>query len=1846
MKQIISFLLLLFTSVCGVLAQSYESLWKDVENAVGKDLPQTALKKVDNIMKRAADDGDDGQLLRALMTRLWLRNDISPDSSRVDFSDLSRRADAETRPEVKAIWNVALGQIDLALSQDTAVVSRVRHRFKAAFADMDILANTPASNYLPLFIIGKDCKVFGDDLLNALVRPVYGSYVWKPEEKAELAGRIAGWYRRHGKETFALRAELDSIGFYVSYTRDKGFPAAWAAYQNVAFRYSRLPQNVETYIAMMQVPEYHVGKNMSDSLVAVKVAAAREGIRLYGKEERASLLRNYLASATCPTLQVELPSSVLYPGERVSVPLSHRNVRNAVVRIYECTGLKASQVREDVMIQHHRPKGVKVKPVENIRRDFTVVKDYKTYTDSVDFTLPRPGVYFVDVEANGELVGSGFVYSSRVLPVISSNESDKVGIRLVDYQTGAVIPHGKVRVMRHDSRGNLVQQSVKEAGSDGEILMEKGNRRQMREVYFAEAGADCYRPSFTIGSSPRYHLPEERVRTVVRLFTDRAIYRPGHTVHFSGLVYTQSGDDVQTVSGMETKVTLYDARNRELASQAVRTDSFGTLSGSFTLPEVCLPGSFRIVSGGGYAYLTVEEYKRPTFSAELVLPEGSYTFGDTVWVEGSAKTWTGMPVAHASVRYQVKNRAYYIRSVYDPEDDHVLQGTVETDADGNFTVPVILEASDDRYGAYYTSYMISADVTAANGETATSSLSLPVSRRRSWLNASWPGSICKENIPSVRVSHLNASGQNLSGKVTYELADGKRVVHSGTLEAGKDYVPAELKDVPSGAYDLTLAMEGTDTLKSRLLLFSESDTRPMGKDVCWKYERDSRAGDSTLVIIGSPEKDVTLFYDLYAGDRRLEHRVYTFSDSLLRFPLQWREEMGDGGRALFAFVRGGVLYTHTADVKRPVPDKRLLLSWSTFRNYLVPGAQETWQLRVTYPDGTPADASLMARLYDASLDVFAKQPWDFAVDFSRRITAAWSTLPWTGQFVAGGMKGMKTYRTRDLLYTSWRPGLLNRNWNVRPLYERKGRASGNGLFKVSVKQMAMADMAAPMMKEESVEGSDAAMEAGGAVPEVPLRSEFAETALFAPALRTDADGHVTLHFTLPQSLTSWNFSALAHTTSMYYGRMDTTVIARKELMVQPSLPRFVRRGDEVAVPVSVRNLTENGMDGSLTFVLTDPETERVILRQNKPFTAKAKGEDVVTFTFPVKGEQTVLACTVSAVSGQYSDGEARYLPVLSDRVEVVKSLPISLIEAGRTTLRIDTLWNNSSKAADKSLTVELTSRPVWYAVSALPALAFEEAVSATEWATRYYAVTLASHLAKQHPEWAELFDGETAGTTSVLARNPELRAMIETETPWASALQNEEERAASLRRLFDENTVEAVRISALDHLRDLQQADGCWSWYPGMPGNMYVTADISLLLARLYDLCGDQDTRQRLDRAVQWMGKKVSEDVKEMKKHPSVSGLSLTHLRYLYVRAMLGLRPDSDARYLMEKAKVSGKSQDLYEKSLLAVVLARGGNKKEAESICQSLREYTVHTPQMGRYFDAARAPKTLRSYRIPAQTATIEALAYVGGKDNLSAAREMRLWLLQSKRTQLWETGRSTADAVYSLLSDDKNAGNLYAAADTAMARPLLYRLDKGRKTVAVNAAEQTRALQTLGYVNHVYTGKDALEANTIHIDKREEGLSYGHVTARYSLPLSSVKSSATGLSVKRTFEVNRSGKWQTLHEGEAVKPGEKVRQIMEVSADRDYDLVTVKSARPAHFVPRHALSGYDVSSGVWAYRAVRDASTSYYVERMPKGTHTLVEEYVVDRVGQYESGSTSVRCVYAPEFGGQTSGFVFGTR
>ena len=1486
---------------------------------------------------------------------------------------------------------------------------------------------------------------------------------------------------------------------------------------------------------------------------------------------------------------------------------------------------------------------------------------------NVDTTLtiqaPQAGIYFLKAVPDGKKgVSDGTLMNVTALKTIYRPLPDgTLELVVVDAVSGQPVSEAEVTIYTEKGGGYSPQQTY-QADKQGTLKLDFLNSNKY--WYNAHTAADNAMPILNLWKND-YYYKESKRKEVLQLFTDRSIYRPGQTVYVSGLAYEMEKDSTRVLADKKYTVSLYDANNNETGKVEVRTNGFGSFSGQFVLPSPCLTGYFSLRAADTSVSFKVEEYKRPTFDVTFEPVKVEYQVGDSIEVVGMAKTFAGAPVQNARVHYNI-SRSYAWVWRFMGRGSARWEGEAMTDADGKFIVPVHFEIDSDRRESplWYYTYNIQADVTDGAGETQQANLSLPLGSTSMVLNMdNLPDNLVKEKKLEIKLTAMNLSGEPVDTPVTYQVVemeeqkDGQekegRKVLTGTVEANKSFVPEAIYALPSGNYRLKLSAKDTQgrecTASKNFLLFSLNDKRPPFVITDWFYQDglEFDAASPATVYIGSSEKNVYLLYDVFAGNKRLESKRIELSDSVVSFRFPYKKEYGDGILVSMAFVKDGRLYSHNARIMKPAPEKKLQLKWTTFRDKLRPGQQEEWKLTVLYPDGSPAEAEMLATMYDASLDkIYSAHKLDFGVDFHYVVPLTyWNTSYMRNAYLYVDFP-LKRLRAVPLEYSELIIPSTGRMEAMVVGYGGSPRATLAGALKIRgrsaanavMNQEAVTDM---VLQEEMVETSaQEKVEMGSSeelaeTGDIQIRENFAETAFFYPQLRTNEKGDVSISFVLPESLTRWTFMGLAHTRNVDYGKIEATATASKEFMLQPNMPRFVRVGDKANIAASLMNLSDKGVKGTVRMELFNPETEKVFYSQKQKFDVKGGETGHVNFTFEVSDKYAVMACRMVADGDTFSDGEQRYIPVLTDKQWVTETVPLNVNGEGAHTFSLENLFNKHSKtASEQRLTVEFTAHPAWYAVQALPVVANPQNEDALSWATAYYAHSLAAFIVKENPRIKQVFDSWKAqgGTKetfmSNLQKNQELKNILLAETPWLTEATNEAEQKQRIATLFDLNTMNSQLAVSVEKLGELQNADGAWSWYKGMQGSRYVTTQVMEMLVRLNALTHqDADSRMQpmIQKGFEYLGKQAAEEYKSMKEAEKKGAVGLRPseqvLRYLYICALDGKAPVDEKvnRYFIDKLSGEGKELTIYGKALGAIILQQAGKVAEARLFMQSLMEYSVVTDEMGRYFDTPKARYSWFSYKIPTEVAAMEAIQRIT-KDT-KAIDEMKRWLLKQKQTQTWETPIATADAVYALMA---------TGASDLLANTGGVEITLGKEVI------RTPADNAIGYIKKTVSG-DVMNIKKVSVDKEGTGMGWGAVYAQYLESMDQIGEQGNGLSVSRQLYKGD----EALNESAPLKVGDRITVRLTVKADRDMDFVQIKDDRAACMEPLQAVSGFRWGNGLGYYQATKDASTQFFIDQMRKGTYVIEYQVYVNRTGEYQAGIATVQSAYAPEFGGHTRGY-----
>ena len=1829
MKRNIITLLITVFAMLQATAQTYDNLWKQADIIAQKDQPKSEIGVMKKIISKATAAKDYGQLLAAEIRQAILWREISPDSLTPNVKRMETEALKAKDPVLKAVRYAVLGKVYREVNG-----KKSEEFFKKALEQPELLARNASTGYVPLTLKGVDGSSFKNDLLHLI------GFEADSKEAYHLM------YTYYNKVENRGAACLCAYKLIEKYRQDDVREVRKSKYLNtidsLIHVYQDIPEAGELAVEHFRFMEGATDAKPQDKLNYINYALSR-----WGGWSRMNVLRNAQKRLTEPMFQVQDMPLVLRPSEKKWVHLNVRNLQNLNIRLsrLNITADNEYDAQNEATYKMLLKKTTKLHQ-KDFSRNYYGRPDYEEVKDSIEIGGNLPlGAYLMEVTSDNTGIAPQreLFYVSNLAVMIQQLPDDRHRYVVVNATDGQPVPGAKIvlydrnyddktgkfkRViharMTTDDQGEAYFKNV-----DGNVLISTSN--------------DKFTPAKDIYLSRARYYEKKDDETKYQLFTDRAIYRPGQKVHATAVSYIVKKGLDASVPGksMELKFILRDANWKQVAEQKATTDEYGTASVDFELPQGGQTGMYHVsVNNRANSSFRVEEYKRPTFEITFPKVNEKYNWGDTVVVKASAKTYAGVPVQGAKVEYQVTRRNQLWWWGAGSAGQLVKTDSCVTREDGTFDVEIPLEAflsgkdeadrSDFMRIARFFNFEVSAIVTDISGESHEGVMSLPLGTKPTILTVNLPKRIETDSLKTVTFAYRNASGMEISSNLKYR-------IDKGEWKDAEANAPISMAVLPSGVHEME-AICGQDTLQQKFTLFSIKDTHPMEPTTEWYYQTAKtfpRDGKPVYVQVGSSENGAHIVYSIIAGNKLLEKGAWELGDSIVTLPFTYKPEYASGVVINYSFVKNGECYTRKISIARPLPEKKLNITWKTFRDRLTPGQKEKWTLQITTPDGKPAKAQLMSVLYDKSLDQLAEHTWEMSLGFSQWLPDCyWKSNLKYYEMGLSGTYPTKYYDEKELEVDQFDGKYFSFSAYMQAMQlSRLERSYGGTVEAVRIQKdelvreeakvmrirgskMARVGASAPsvnkvfdVVEEMPQFAGGSGSDAGQFLDKVQIRENLNETAFFYPALESDNQGNVAINFTLPESVTTWKFMGFAHDKEMRNGCLVDEAVAQKTVMVQPNMPRFLREGDKSCIVVKLFNTSDKKVNGNARMQILDAETQKVVWQKTQGYRIDAEGSATVSFDVQGLKEGVYINKVVAAGNG-YSDGEQHYLPVLSNRELVVNTLPITLHQPGEQSFDLSKLFLNkegkqAKGAEDAKVTVEYTNNPSWLMVKALPAISNPTEEDALSLMAAIYANTLSRHIQK---------------TLNVNAKD------IDDASGLASA----------------SDTLQKKVNKYVALLKKLQNKDGSFSWWKGMSGSRYMTTAVAEMMVRLNAIVGRQSfTASMLSGAIDYLRQQTAREVKAMKEDEAKAAQKAARngkayqatpsemaLHYLYIVAMDGtcvkLKAPAlnDMDYLLGKLKKMTGSLTIYGKAKAAVILALNYDYKTAADYLKSMEEYSVYREDMGRYYDTRKAYYSWRNYKIPTEVAAIEALQALDAQSiaaisSASSAiskqqtiEEMQRWLLMSKRTQVWDTPVNTVDAVYAFMKG--NESNWNRKAENAV-----LKLDGKLLPMPQDST-------TLGYVRTEKAGK----ASTLSISKKSDYTSWGAVYAEFKQPLSEIASLESGIKVSRKVENQKK-----------AKVGDKIKVIITITADRDYDFVKIVDKRAACLEPVNQLSGYQW--GMECYVSPKDNTTNFYFDRLSKGKHFVEMEYYVDRKGDYQSGSCTAECTYSPEFGGRTEAY-----
>jgi uncharacterized protein YfaS (alpha-2-macroglobulin family) len=1288
------------------------------------------------------------------------------------------------------------------------------------------------------------------------------------------------------------------------------------------------------------------------------------------------------------------------------------------------------------------------------------------------------------------------------------------------------------------------------------------------------------------------------------------------------------------------------------------------------------------------------------------------------------------------------------------EETEITNGEVTTDAKGEFniTFKALPDESVDKKSQPVFYYEVSADVTDINGETRSGNTSVAVAYQMLQLNITIPDKINADSLKNLKITSTNLNdifekanvnvtitkvkspnkiyrkrywdmpdqfvmskdeysnyfpydvykdedqvskwllGDKALDKTDSTKDNGQWAIDNKQLEAGWYKIVATTKD----KYGEEVKAEKYIQLTANNYQPSTINYQPVIVDV---KKQSLQPGEKVEYNISTGFDNIWLIHAVSKMDKTNNTTYQTITKNKAAEFAESAGEQDRGGMAMsYAFVQRNRIYKGGESFDIPWSNKELNITYSTFRDKLLPGANEKWTVKITGNKGEKVAAEMLAGMYDASLDQFKPHSWN-------RINI-WPSLYNTISWQENGFQKVESEEYNKIENDNVSNFSKSYDWlgikstdknEIEYMWLDFYRSYGN--YKIGIDRSVVlrgqAAMAAPMADRESlafemVSGnvvSQSKRKEGGKVvyrqeelfangdkikkageiknEEVQIRKNFSETAFFFPDLRTDEEGNISFEFTIPEALTKWKMMTLAHTKDLASGYSEKTLVTQKPLMVQPNAPRFLREGDAMEFSAKIVNLGEAEVTGTAQLELLDAATNKPVdgwfknIFPTQYFTVAAGQSFAVKFPMEVPFNfNSAMTYRIIAKTSNASDGEEMALPVLTNRMLVTESLPINLRNQTTKTFQFDKLLNsgNSTTLSNHALTAEYTSNPAWYAVQALPYLMEYPHECAEQTFNRYYANVLATYISNSMPKIKTVFEKwktvDTAALLSNLQKNEELKSALLQETPWVMDALNENQQKKNIALLFDMVKMSSEMDKQFNKLKEMQSSNGGFVWFKGGPDDRYITQYIITgigHLRKLNALTGDsyQKIKPIADKAIVYLDKKIKEDYDNLirsKSKLSDDNLSDIQIQYLYMRSFfaeykIATASQTAYNYYNGQAKKYWLSNSKYMQAMIALALHRTKDEVTPKAILKSLKENAIVKEEMGMYWkEWTNGGYYWQQAPIESQAMMIEAFSDI--EKNNTTVDDLKTWLLKQKQTQNWKTTKATAEACYALLLN----GNNWLAEEKEVVITL--------GSTTIKSTDDPTEAGTGYFKKRIEAAKVKPAMGNISVSLKSSqvppsgggGGSWGSVYWQYFEDLDKITSAETPLKLKKQLFIERNtDKGPTLvaiQDGAALKVGDKIKVRIELKVDRDMEYVHMKDMRAACMEPVNVVSQYKYQGGLGYYESTKDASTNFFFGWLNRGSYVFEYPMFVTHAGNFSNGITTIQCMYAPEFTSHSEG------
>lgn len=784
------------------------------------------------------------------------------------------------------------------------------------------------------------------------------------------------------------------------------------------------------------------------------------------------------------------------------------------------------------------------------------------------------------------------------------------------------------------------------------------------------------------------------------------------------------------------------------------------------------------------------------------------------------------------------------------------------------------------------------------------------------------------------------------------------------------------------------------------------------------------------------------------------------------------------------------------------------------------------------------------------------------------------------------------------------------------------------------------EMAAPAAAAEfktglsmvvSAEVTEGEAEPAEQLAQPTVRTNFADTAYWAAALTTDAEGIAEVEFDMPENLTAWKMKAWGMGQGTRVGQGEAEVVTRKNLILRLQAPRFFLDTDEVVLSANVHNYLETKKTATVSLEV-DPQ----FLEATGELTTQVEigpGEERrVDWQVRVRGEGETYV-RMKALTDEESDAMEMKFPVYVHGMLKMDSLAGALRPAettGRFTVNIPA----QRRPELSRLEVRYSPTLAGAMVDALPYLVSYPYGCTEQTLSRFLPTVIVQNI--------------------LLEMNLDLEAIREKRGNLnAQELGDDQQRATGWKRfdhnpVFDVAEVKRMVQDGVQRLTEMQLSDGGWGWFSGYGerSHPHTTAYVvhGLQIAKANDIALVPGT---LEQGLTWLDnyqKKQLQRLDNAKTKTKPYKMHADNLdAFVYmVLADADMKNEKMRDYLYrDRGKLA-----VYSLSMYGLALHRQQETDKLNMVLRNISQFLIEDDEnQTAYLNLPQSNFWWYWYgsEYEAQAYYLKLLSRTDPKGRV-ASRLAKYLINNRKHATYWNSTRDTAICIEALAEFMQASGEAKPEMTVE-----IWMNGQHQKTVEITPDN------LFTFDNKFVVTGDALESGRQTIELRKQGqgpLYYNAYTTNFTLE-EYIPKAGLEIRVERNYYKLRRVDKTIKAEGargqaadqqvekyerdkianlQMLKSGDLVEIELVIESKNDYEYLVFEDMKAAGFEPVAVRSGYS-GNDLGAYMELRDNRVAFFVRSLARGRHSVSYRMRAEIPGKFSALPTRASAMYAPE-------------